>query len=367
MTIGTQTQQLLKKWTDAGLRQELFIADPRCAAKIIQIHLHHPIRSWDGIIRADRETKQLEALVGGTWRRARPFFEDLEKHWNEWESKKRPGEMWSCSSCGFEKRLACEWVRLPSCGQLSPGQLQRVKALSSRLISPRAKGNADCVLEICCGWNFASKNPLKSGYNGIYRSPQHPWIRLIDAKGRLYSCGFSVSRPISLFNAWQTVEGQFRSADTYEGVPLSCKTITKIAISDKQFDDFKALFEKYQREGRKFNYLNPNCTSFVTDILHRAGFPIQTSVPIPEFAFRCLPLPVQKGFHPLFIVARKIFSIVQKYLIRPSSSKGQTPSADFLGSRGKFYFCIPRKIIEWQMVQPTTRVFAKGTPVLQQY
>ncbi|HSX03926.1 MAG TPA: hypothetical protein VLG76_04275 [Rhabdochlamydiaceae bacterium] len=364
--LCSSNQKLAEKWVQVGLDNELLACNPDCAKKIIELRLHNPIHAWKGILYADKNSRQLEVLAEGTRQRALPFFNGLKIHWIEWKSKANSQENWCCTSKGFVKRRSCEWKNLESCSQLNSEQLKRARELSSRLLSPNAKGDANCVLEILSAWNPGRRNFFITGIFDVYRSPQHPWARLIDKNGNIHSVGFHPSKIINLFNLHQMAEGQFRSPDTFEGVNHLCKISTKIGISEQQFNELKSLIERYQYEKRKFNYLKPNCTSFMTDILHRVGFQVQTNMPASEFAFRCVPLAVQPLFYPIFIPLRKICGILHRCLIYPFSREPE--KEQFLGSiPGKWVFQIPRKMVEWQMLQPTTRVFAKGTPFVEQY
>lgn len=359
-----------ESWKGAGLSNELFVADPDCGEQIVKLHLHHTLRNWQGIFRKNSHTEQLEVLVEGVWKLAAPFFKDLKENREAWESVRSPGEIWCCTSSGFERRNPAKWEEIPIVAKLNTEQLEYARSEAVKLPSPLAKKETDCVLEIISGEKKAPSSELRSGVRDIYDEPAHPFIRLIDKKGNVISGGFWPSRPFGLAQFFSSCPGEFRFPDSYEGIPVVKRKITRIGISKEQHEELTQVIKEYNRSGREFN-MRHNCTAFVSDILHRVGFKVDVHIFLIDLLGRCFPLCIQKLFSPLKCildkiraVAKRIFEASRAYL----PAKTPHPTA-FIGSSPKnyLYYPLPKQILEWQKEQPSTRDYIQGTPFVSQY
>lgn len=248
-------------------------------------------------------------------------------------------------------------------------------------------------------------NALTGGLAETMQMPRHPWLRMVTEEGDLYSVGFAWKTPTKPHNIANTVKGVFRMPDPYETMPIQARPVTRISIDKEQFDKIKKNIETYQKEGIAFNLLQHNCTRFIEYILNDIGIkpPLKTS--ISEVAERILPIGIKKIFTkikkslpshkpksvPLFFIKLKMgfsrIGVACRNLIlltlggrkaeggrkadrRAIFKKGErgeivtTKKAKPLVRSGRRFFKnkeflipLPRKLIEWQLLQKSTTVY----------
>jgi len=383
------SQDYARRWLDAKLSKEQLLADPYCAKRIVQLNLHHVFRTWEGVIRQNPLDRQIELRVDGVWQKALPFLKGIRAKWEGWESIKKAGEFWCCTGFGFEKRRLSDWTHLRECAKLSSEQFAYAKQMAAKLPSPFETGEKNCILEIISG--EAVKNDYYSLLNGIkdiYASPQHPFIHCIDEEGRVKGNGFWPSEQFKFWKFFFTFPGRFRSPDSYLCVPFHKRVVTRIAISRKQHDELVAVMERYQKEGKRFS-VRHNCTAFVSDILHRVGFAVDSRIQIVDFIGRCFPLVVQKICSPLVYIANKIRAVAHYFFIplqkpletivnkmqetfRKIIGKPTLISPDqvpFLGSNPDNFlrYPLPKRILEWQKKQESSATYPKHSSFYDLY
>jgi hypothetical protein len=358
---------LLAVWQKTGLDKEVFLADRSTAEMILKLHLHHPLHIWANILRLNRASYTVEVLVEGQWQKASSFFKELQPCDDQWQTKDNPNEMWTCTGFGFCKRKDAGWTHLPTYAKLSAAELAFTRHMAQKLPSPYAKLDQDCVLEIVGGWKERPKHWLLSGFFKYIRSPQHPFIRLIDQNGNVKGCGFCPSRPIAWYNLFSSCAARFPAPDPFEGVGLTKKYVTRIAISKAQRNDLEALLELTKQEGRSFNYITRNCTAFVSAVLNRVGFSPDAYISTPTALFRILPIPVQKIFSPLAKLAKKIEALFQK-VFQSKQKQGVEDPTFFREGYGKWlHYPLPQKLNDWQLAQPSTTIYPKGKTFYEQH
>ncbi len=268
--------------------------------------------------------------------------------------------------------------------------LSRARAAQSP--SPLSTRERSCILEVVSGesgFSFpALIKYLLSGLSEVYLSPLHPFVRLVDDQGKVHSVGFWPNTAFSMDRFMSSEMGRYFASDPYETMPVVSRSVTRIAIDRNQFDQLKQSIEEYKRAGKVFN-LRHNCTAFVTDILHRVGFKVDTRIWIHDFIAPlhsrfstepCSPCKesrrfCQKYFETYFIeplsealydLQMKVKDIARYFFGEFFPMLNTTP---FLGNNphNLLRYPLPKRILDWQNSQSSTLIYKRASSFKDQY
>lgn len=384
--------KIKKRWTAANLDERILSSDSDTAKKILDLRVHQHHRTWGDLVKWDHAQNQTVIKIENQWRAARPFLSDLKCEWNEWTSISNPQSKWCCDSYGFHNRSGSDWNQMPQTADLSQTELAFARARAAQSPSPLSTGERSCILEVVSGesgFSFpALIKYLLSGLSEVYLSPLHPFVRLVDDQGKVHSVGFWPNTAFSMDRFMSSEMGRYFASDPYETMPVVSRSVTRIAIDRNQFDQLKQSIEEYKRAGKVFN-LRHNCTAFVTDILHRVGFKVDTRIWIHDFIARCTPVFLQNLAAPVKKVvdfARKYF---ETYFIEPLSEAlydlqmkvkdiaryffgeffPMLNTTPFLGNNphNLLRYPLPKRILDWQNSQSSTLIYKRASSFKDQY
>ncbi len=407
-TSDTTTYSLLAtKWANAGWdNRHALIANEAIAQFLIDAHVHTAQKQFGNALRFASCTSKAELHVEGEWVDAATFLKGKTIEDGLICSDNTP---WIFTGArGYEHRHYTSWEKLEPVYYLNADQLEVAQTRAAKLPSPLSKNLPQkCILEIVTTWKGLPSTGYFSGIADMTNNPRHSWVRLIDEQGGVYSVGFGFKAPVPYCQGAQTVDGTFYSPELYETVPMLAQVVTGIAISSGQFDQLKSGIERAQRVGPAYNYGEQNCCNFVQSTLSHVGITGDFSIPIYLLTLRLTPLGIQNAVAPL----GKIISPLKKGCValtpeimaratsRVSSGLHALAMNSLLlftgGWRGKelMHFehltsehespplrnvqlitswsdlfstkntrvTIPRQVLEWQMLSPSTRIADTAT------
>ncbi len=127
-------------------------------------------------------------------------------------------------------------------------------------------------------------------------SQRHPYIRVINPRGEVFSSGFTEKNPPK----WQFLragQGKFRVPDFWEYKTTDFDhLVTNIAVSEREVKRWIEFTSAYQDRAFAtgdwpiFHFLKHNCTTFVRkSIQHALGIDLPTRKPIQEMLTRITP------------------------------------------------------------------------------
>jgi hypothetical protein len=419
-------KELLSKWTKAGFPEEAFFWNPTIAPFIFQGHIHNKMKVYGETFEYDAVTHEFKILVDGKLQDVAEIAERVQAKETsffghkstELVSKENASEKWNyLPQKGLTVWNDFGWEELSPFASLSENEV--AFAQSHALRKDGSKGQkGDYVVEILGTIQDYKEYPFVSGYQETFTKYRHAWIRMIAPDGKFYSLGFLRGGVIKPEQLAAMVKGLFRTPDPWETMPYEKLAITGFALNEEDCNVFKAKIQTLQKQEIGFNFIESNCSAFVSWVkdqlapTREAGDTVSFAADISELVKICLPKTVQtigKKLSPLWNVVvyycsefsppimKRIAScalaairlIAERTLLAISgrwfsyNKEKEFPKNDdphkgipwwkvmqhiniaLEQKLVKVY--LPRKVAEWQLAQPQTRVIKANTPLFSQY
>lgn len=418
-------KEYLAKWQANGYELDAFLWNPTVPKLIFEGHLHHKMKAYGMMPHYDPETHKFQIIVDGKYVNADDLAQKIttmeERFFGRRShflvSKENPQETWNfLPEVGLTKWKEREWTKLKPFAHLTVDQITYAQK-HALLKAPNPEGKPQpYVIEIVGSWNKYREIPLLSGYQETF-SCEHPWIRMIDPKtGALYSIGFNLGERVSPLQPTSVVKGVFRSPDPWETIEYTARPVTGIALTEDQFKDLIAKVEEAQEKEVHFNFIEHNCTKFIEWVVRTFGPEesrgVSFSADISEVFYRVLPRWGRKGTETVTKVQRNVQDVTYQFI--PPIVKDAYELAvavlrliverTIMMISGRWFVydkqkefsdkvdphagipwyhlvthariaCkehlirafLPRKMYEWQLRQPGTRIYPKGTKLFDQY
>ncbi|MBS0654627.1 MAG: hypothetical protein JSR46_02520 [Verrucomicrobia bacterium] len=388
-TTLVEEKKHIERWKRSGLPVETYHANPKEAKELMKMHLHHCISYYGHEVKIGASSG-LEILCDGTYTPFSTILNDTSE--------------WNYLPNGLTKRSLVNWHTFEPITRLTAAEVsavqQRAVKLPSPLMTPSEK--PPHVLQIVSSWSeplLPKYCPCTDEADAQLNQPQHPWLRLMTPEGDLYSAGFNWGKTLGATNIAETVESRFRSPDLWEALPFNARIVTNIAISEEQFEVIKHDIQQGHTEGLAFNFVTQNCSTYISHTLKKLGFTPKFHMSLGELFWKSLPKPailtVQFMCDAISLLTPPLVSkIVAVALDRLKSAAAYLLAALLGGTTGVtkaqvkhgfidketnrpavvqesqvIQLCdlsnptdeiyLPRKVVEWLMLQPST-VYLNG-------
>lgn len=194
---------------------------------------------------------------------------------------------------------------------------------------------------------FAHNGAL-GNVDAMVMQPQHPWIRLITPEGNVHIVGFNWGKALTYSNIFETVTAHLKSPDPVEAVPCISRIVTSIQIDESQFKEIKSDVEEINKNGIAFNFVKQNCTTFIDHIFKKIGMDVKLHMNSKELIWNCLPNPVQNIFSAIAAPCKKVAEVagdIFKMLTPPIVRKAAKAVSDAVGSVFASLYNVPKNAL----------------------
>lgn len=192
---------------------------------------------------------------------------------------------------------------------LNEGQYQTVLAKAQAFVRPgeehlsdeerqRLNAGRPFVLQLVSSYTEG----LNTRMHELMIKPKHPYLRVIAGadnpeqntrRGEVYEVGYGWKKKVII--PLRTTQGQFRSPDVWEYVPVEERLVTNIPISQEEARALREYTLKYHRDGVNlgnpvaFHLTRQNCSTYVRNAMAVAGIEAPTEVDLASLIHEVSP------------------------------------------------------------------------------